>query len=46
MRSLMENAGSVQMFGAYLREQREAKGFSLRQFAQMVRIAPSYVSNI
>jgi transcriptional regulator with XRE-family HTH domain len=46
MRSLGENTGAAQTFGAYLREQREAKGFSLRRFAQMVGIAPSYESNI
>jgi transcriptional regulator with XRE-family HTH domain len=46
MRSLGENTGTVQTFGEHLREQREVKGFSLRQFAQMVGIAPSYESNI
>ena len=46
MRSLSENTGEAQTFSVYLREQREAKGLSLRQFAQMVEIAPSYQSNI
>jgi transcriptional regulator with XRE-family HTH domain len=46
MRSLVENTSSVQTFGGYVKEQRESKRFSLRQFAQMVGIAPSYQSNI
>ena len=33
-------------FGAHLREQRTAKGYSLRRFAELVGVSPTYLSHI
>jgi transcriptional regulator with XRE-family HTH domain len=46
MRSLDENRGECETFGTFLRGQRARQGLSLRKFAELVGIAPSYASNI
>jgi transcriptional regulator with XRE-family HTH domain len=33
-------------FGAFVRDRRTAKGFSLRKFAELVGISPTYLSHI
>jgi len=37
---------SPRSFGVHLREQRIAKGFSLRRFAELVGVSPTYLSHI
>ena len=49
MHSVPENTARVneaQPFGVFIREQRQVKGFTLRKFAELVGVAPSYISNI
>ncbi len=33
-------------FGAFLRERRTAKGYSLRRFAELVGVSPTYLSHV
>jgi transcriptional regulator with XRE-family HTH domain len=33
-------------FGAFIRRQREAKGFGLREMAKMIGVSPTYLSKI
>lgn len=33
-------------FGAWLREKRVAKGFSLRKFAEQIGVSPTYLSHV
>jgi HTH-type transcriptional regulator, competence development regulator len=33
-------------FGAYLRERRVIKGFSLRRFAELLNVSPTYLSHV
>ena len=33
-------------FGQHLREKRVAKGFSLRKFATLVEVSPTYISQV
>jgi len=33
-------------FGAYLRERRVAKGYSLRRFAELLDVSPTYLSHV
>lgn len=46
MRSSGENIDGSLTFGAFLREQRETQGLTLRKFAELCGVAASYVSNI
>ncbi len=39
-------AGSRKSFGTYLREKRVAKGYSLRKFAELVDVSPTYLSQV
>lgn len=39
-------AGSHKPFGAYLREKRLAKGYSLRRFAELLGVSPTYLSHV
>jgi transcriptional regulator with XRE-family HTH domain len=39
-------SGKVTTFGDFIRERRLAKGLSLRRFAQLIRLSPTYVSQI
>lgn len=34
------------LFGSYIRQQREAKGITLRRFAEMVGVSPTYLSKV
>lgn len=38
--------GRQKRFGKLLREKRKAKGFSLRKFAEMVGVSPTYLSQV
>ena len=33
-------------FGAFLREKRVAKGYSLRRFAELLEVSPTYLSHV
>jgi transcriptional regulator with XRE-family HTH domain len=46
MRLVSENMEGHQTFGAFLRDQREKQGLTLRKFAERCGVATSYVSNI
>ena len=37
---------SMKKFGQMLREKRVAKGFSLRKFAEQVKVSPTYLSQV
>ena len=37
---------SMKKFGQLLREKRVAKGFSLRKFAEQVKVSPTYLSQV
>jgi transcriptional regulator with XRE-family HTH domain len=39
-------AEKKQSFGAYLREKRVAKEYSLRRFAEMLGVSPTYLSHV
>lgn len=39
-------AASHKPFGAYLREKRLAKGYSLRRFAELLGVSPTYLSHV
>jgi len=36
----------AQSFGTHIRELRVAKGYSLRRFAEMLRVSPTYLSHV
>ncbi len=38
--------GSHKPFGKYLREKRVAKGYSLRRFAELLGVSPTYLSHV
>lgn len=38
--------GKRKSFGQWLREKRVAKGFSLRKFAELVGVSPTYLSHV
>lgn len=38
--------GSHKPFGKYLREKRTAKGYSLRRFAELLGVSPTYLSHV
>jgi transcriptional regulator with XRE-family HTH domain len=38
--------GSNRPFGKYLRERRVAKGYSLRRFAELLGVSPTYLSHV
>ena len=42
----MTKKKSKQSFGQLLREKRFAKGFSLRKFATLVDVSPTYISQV